>query len=174
MYRQGIVIENDDAKCRSRVEFRDKSGVKSYWLSINQPAASGSKHYSMPDIGALVNCLVDATGTEGTIIGAVYSDVDTPPITDGKHVHLALEGGGVVDYDRGSGALAVTMPGGITINAPQGLTVVVGGTSLTITSGQIVAHSPKVVADGEFLFGDPAPTARIMLETGAAQRGKGR
>lgn len=174
MYRQGIVIENDDAKCRSRVEFKDKSGVKSFWLAINQPAASGSKHYAMPDVGALVNCLVDATGTEGTILGAVYNDKDTPPITDGAHVHLALEGGGVVDYDRGSGALAITMPGGVTINAPEGLTVVVGGTRLTITDGQIVAKSPKVIADGEFLFGDPAPTVKIMLETGPAERGKGK
>lgn len=174
MYRQGIVVENDDAKCRSRVEFQDRDGVKSYWLAINQPAASGSKHYAMPDVGSLVNCLVDATGTEGTIIGAVYNDKDQPPIQDGRHVHLALEGGGVLDYDRGSGALTVTMPGGVTINAPQGLTVVVGGTSLTITDGQIVAKSPKVIADGEFLFGGPAPTVKIMLESGPAERGKGK
>lgn len=174
MYRQGIVTENDDAKCRSRVEFRDRDGVKSYWLSINQPGASGSKHYAMPDVGALVNCLVDGSGTEGTIIGAVYNDKDLPPIQDGKHVHLALEGGGVVDYDRGTGALAITMPGGVTINAPQGLTVVVGETSLTITDGRIVAKSPKVVADGEFLFGEAEPTVKIMLESGPAEKGKGK
>lgn len=173
MYRQGTVKENDDAKCRSRVEFADKDGVKSYWLAINQPAASASKHYAMPDIGALVNCLVDADGTEGTVIGAVYNDKDPPPVQDGKHVHLALEGGGVLDYDRGNGALSVTMPGGLTITAPQGLTVVVGGSRFVITDGKILSEAGKVVADGEFLFGGPDPETKIMLESGPAQRGKG-
>lgn len=173
MYRQGIVTENDDAKCRSRVEFQDKDGVQSFWLAINQPAASGSKHYAMPDVGALVNCLVDASGTEGTILGAVYNDKDAPPITDGTHVHLALEGGGVVDYDRGTGALTITMPGGITLNAAQGVTVVVGGSRFLITDGKILSEAEQVVADGEFRFGDAAPTQKIMLEGGPAARGKG-
>ncbi|MFG1409520.1 phage baseplate assembly protein V [Xanthobacter sp. VTT E-85241] len=174
MYRQGIVKENDDAKCCSRVEYSDKDGVKSYWLAINQPAATASKHYAMPDVGALVNCLVDATGTEGTIIGAVYNDKDPPPITDGKHQHLALEGGGIIDYDRSNGGLTVTMPGGITITAAGGVTIVVGGSRFVITDGEIRSEAGKIIADGEFAFGDASPTQPIMLESGPATKGKGK
>lgn len=117
MYRRGIVSELDPATGRARVEFQDRDGVASWWLNVNQPAASASKVYAMPDLGAQVNCLVDKNAEEGCILGALYSDEDRPPITDPRHQHGALEGGLVFDYDRDTGALTISMPADMAVTA---------------------------------------------------------
>lgn len=136
MYRQGVIVENDPKKARSRVEFRDRDEVVSWWLSVNQPHASAGKNrvYAMPDIGALVNCLVDESAEEGTILGAIYSDQDPPPIEDGTHAHAALEGGLVLDYDRGSGKLTISAPGGILLNA--------GSSTVELKPGEVIVATP--------------------------------
>lgn len=115
MYRRGIVTEIDGKNGLARVEFSDRDQVVSWWLNVNQPAASKSRHYAMPDVGAQVNCLVDDKAEEGTILGAFYSDADRPPIEDATHQHVALEGGLVLDYDRATGALTISMPAGMSV-----------------------------------------------------------
>jgi len=119
MYRRGIVQEVDGKNGLARVEFRDKDEVVSWWLNVNQPSATSGKSrvYSMPDVGAQVNCLVDEGGQEGTILGAFYSDEDRPPIEDADHMHAALEGGLVFDYDRSTGALTISTPADMNVTA---------------------------------------------------------
>ncbi|MCJ8142975.1 phage baseplate assembly protein V [Ancylobacter sp. A5.8] len=139
MYRTGIVTEVDGKKGLARVEFRDRDQVVSWWLNVNQPHASAGKSrvYSMPDLGAQVNCLVDAGGQEGTILGAFYSDEDRPPIEDAKHMHAALEGGLVFDYDRATGKL--------TLSAPGGIELVAGDCLIKLKPGEeIEVRSPKL------------------------------
>lgn len=140
-YRRGIVRELDPKGVRARVEFEEHDGVVSWWLSVNMPHASAGKNrvYAMPDIGAQVNCLVDARAEEGTILGAIYSDVDTPPVTDANHMHAALEGGLICDYDRATGTLVIKAPGGITLD--------VNGEKLVIAPGRSRMHT----ADFEFV-----------------------
>lgn len=116
-FKRGIVRENDPAEGRSRVEFGDEDGVASFWLSWNMPAAGGSKVYNAPDIGAQVHCLVDRDGSDGCILGASYSQADRPPVSNGSLFHAAMEGGGTFSYDKGSGALTLNLPGGLTIEA---------------------------------------------------------
>ncbi|MDR6952686.1 phage baseplate assembly protein V [Ancylobacter sp. 3268] len=138
MYRRGIVTELDPEKVRARVEFQDRDGVKSWWLEVNQPAATSGKNrvYSMPDMGAQVNCLVDEKAEAGTIIGSIYSDLDPPPITDGRHMHAALEGGLVFDYDRGTGKLTLSAPGGIELKA--------GASTIEIKPGETIIATPSL------------------------------
>lgn len=136
MYRRGIVQEVDGTKGLARVEFRDRDQVVSWWLNVNQASASAGKSrvYSMPDVGAQVNCLVDEKGEEGTILGAFYSDEDRPPVEDANHVHAALEGGLVLDYDRGSGKLTISAPGGIVLNT--------GSSTVELKPGEVVIAAP--------------------------------
>ncbi|CAA0086870.1 Uncharacterised protein [Starkeya nomas] len=132
MYRRGKIVELDEKNARARVEFSDRDEVVSWWLNVNQPAATGGKNrvYAMPDLDAQVNCLVDEKGEDGTILGACYSDVDRPPIEDAKHMHAALEGGLVFDYDRGSGKLSISAPGGIILNT--------GSSTIELKPGEVV------------------------------------
>jgi len=136
MYRRGIIQEIDGKNGTARVEFRDKDEVVSWWLNVNQPSATSGKSrvYSMPDVGAQVNCLVDEGGQEGTILGAFYSDEDRPPIEDANHMHAALEGGLVFDYDRGTGKLSISAPGGIVLNT--------GSSTIELKPGEVIVATP--------------------------------
>ncbi|HEY9215911.1 MAG TPA: phage baseplate assembly protein V [Ancylobacter sp.] len=138
-YRRGIVTEVDGGKGLARVEFQDRDGVVSWWLNVNQGHASADKSriYSMPDVGAQVNCLVDDRAEEGTILGSFYSDEDRPPVEDVKQMHAALEGGLVFNYDRGTGKLSIEAPGGIELTA--------GGSTVLIEPGEVEIKAPTKV-----------------------------
>ncbi len=99
------------------MEFRDKA-VKSYWLAINQPARP------VPSImpsghrrpGELPR---DCHGHRRHDHRRRLQRRGHPAHTDGTHVHLALEGGGVGGLRQGTGSLAITMPGGVTVNGAR-------------------------------------------------------
>ncbi len=114
-FKRAIVVENDTSKARSRVEFQDEDGVQSYWMSWVMGAAGGSKIYNAPDIGSQVACMVDRHGEDGVILGSTYSDGDPPPTTDGNAFMAALAGGGIFHYDKASGKLTLTVPGGLQV-----------------------------------------------------------
>ena len=162
-YRRGVVREVDAKTARAKVEFEDTDEMSSFWLSVNMGGAGKSKIYSMPDIGSQVNCLMDERGEEGTIIGAIYSDEDKPPIEDEKHVHMALEGNSTIDYDRSSGTLQITLKGDaqltagkvISITAANGLILKCGGSSfdiqpngITLTADNFTVNAPTVFTKG--------------------------
>lgn len=116
-FKRGVIKENDPKRGRSRVEFPDEDGVVSFWLAWNMGAAGGSKLFNQPDVGSLVNALVDRHGEDGVILGASYNDKDAPPTTDGKLLKALLEGGLDFSYDKGSGSLTLKLPAGLTIEA---------------------------------------------------------
>jgi len=117
MYRRGIVQEVDGKAGTARVEFSDRDEVVSWWLNVNQSSATSGKSrvYAMPDVGSQVNCLVDEKAEEGTILGAFYSDEDRPPIENADHMHAALQGGLLFDYDRSTGALTISTPADMSV-----------------------------------------------------------
>lgn len=118
-YKRGIVLLNDPAKARSRVKIEDEDGVRTFWLAWNMASAGASKSYNAPDIGSQVNCLIDWRGEDGCILGARYSEKDTPPASDGSLMKHLLQGGLDFEYSKSSGALKLKLTGGLTLEAPQ-------------------------------------------------------
>lgn len=120
--KPGIVKENDPKRGMSRVQIEDEDEVSSFWMAWNMPAAGGSKFYNQPDIGSQVNCLYDPHAESGVILGARYSEKDTPPTQDGKALMAQLEGGGLFHYDKASGKIILKAPGGLEIEADVKIT----------------------------------------------------
>jgi phage baseplate assembly protein V len=126
-FKRGIVVKTDASKVRAKVRFSDEDGNVSYWLNVNQPASGSNKSYRMPDVGSQVNCLIDWDGEDGTVLGSAYSEADSPPTTDGKHLMEKFDDGTVFKYDRGSSTLTITIgpvnivvdPSGITVTTPR-------------------------------------------------------
>lgn len=137
-YKRGIVKENRPGK--SRVEFADEDGTVSYWLTWTNGAAGASKMFNAPDVGSQVNCLIDEYGEDGTILGASYSEVDTPPTQNLKHAKMVMEGGLDVEYDKATGVL--------TIVSPTSIVFKVGGFVLTIGPGGLDADNGYIKNDG--------------------------
>lgn len=125
-FRMGLVKQCDAATCRVRVEFGADDALLSYWLPVMQRATHQDKAYAMPGVGEHVVCLLDEHAEFGVVLGAIYSDVDTPPVASLDRVHIAFGDGTTIDYDRAAHALSVTIASGgaVTVAADQ---VLLGG-----------------------------------------------
>ena len=148
-YKRGIVKEVDPKRARARVEFEDEDGNISFWLNVNQMAASKRKSYWMPDVGSQVNCLVDWDGEDGCILGALYSEADPPPVIDPDKVHQVFEDGAVIEYDQKSHILTARLPGGSKADI-EATTVVIKSDDINLggLGGKPVARISDQTSDG--------------------------
>lgn len=159
-FRNGIVREVNPKDGLARVEFPDKDGVLSWWLNVNQSLTSDSKSYSMPEIGSQVNCLTDERGEEGTIIGAMYSDVDQPPTDKANLVMKQMKGGRTEVYDKDGGSYHVNQDAPYTIQIGAALVEItkssirltVGGTGIVIGGDGTVKSTGTFMHQGDALF----------------------
>jgi phage baseplate assembly protein V len=79
---------------------------------------------------------MDGHDEAGTVLGAIYSSADTPPVQSPDKYHMSFKDGASVEYDRAAHALAVTLPNGATINLSA------NGASIAIdVSGNITVHA---------------------------------
>jgi phage baseplate assembly protein V len=112
MYRRGIVEELDATKHRARVRFPDRQNVVSGWLDVLVRETHEDKEYSMPAKGTQVAVMMDDKDEDGCILGAVYSEVDAPTATSEKIRRWNFADGGLVEYDRTTHVLRVSIPDG--------------------------------------------------------------
>jgi len=117
MFKTGVVTEVSTAKCAARVQFPDNDGVVSFWLPVLQHKSLRDKHYFVPDVNEHVACLLDDNGEAGVILGAIYSDADTPPVDSADKHHVTFEDGTVLEYDRAHHKLTADVKGDIDIKA---------------------------------------------------------
>jgi phage baseplate assembly protein V len=136
MFRVGLVKQQDLQGARVRVAFPDRDQLLSYWLPIFFSKTQNDKSYWIPDIGEQVICLMDGHDEAGTVLGAIYSSADTPPVQSADKYHMSFKDGASVEYDRAAHALAVSLPHGATINLSA------NGASIAIdASGNITVHA---------------------------------
>lgn len=112
MYDRGIVREVDAKAHRARVELPAR-GVTTGWLDVLAGATHVDKHVRLPRVGTQVAVLLDEHAEAGCVLGAVYSSADpTPADTRPELERLAWGDGGLVEYDRETHVLRVTLPSG--------------------------------------------------------------
>ncbi len=99
-FRVGIVQQQDTLRAKVRVVFPDYDEVISWWLPIIFFKTQNDKAYWIPDIGEQVVCLMDLRDEAGAVLGAIYSEVDVPPVNSADKFHLAFRDGTNFDYDR--------------------------------------------------------------------------
>src|ERR1700730_4561892 len=104
-FRVGIVQQQDAARAKVRVVFPDYDEVISWWLPVIFAKTQNDKAYWIPDVGEQVVCLMDLRDEAGAVLGAIYSNVDLPPVDSADKFHLAFKDGTSVDYDRGAHVL---------------------------------------------------------------------
>ncbi len=142
-YKTGIVTAAKPGF--ARVQFPDLDGMVSDWLPMVVPKTLKDKHVWTLDQGEHVVCLMDGYMEDGCILGAIYSDADAPPNV-GPDVHrVQYADGGVVEYNRKSGALSIDAKGDATVN-------VAGNANINV-SGNVLLKAAKATIDAvcEFL-----------------------
>jgi len=136
MFRVGLVKQQDLQGARVRVAFPDRDQMLSYWLPILFSKTQNDKSYWIPDIGEQVVCLMDEHDEAGTVLGAIYSSADTPPVQSADKYHISFKDGASVEYDRAAHALGVSLPNGATMNLSA------HGASIAIDAiGNITVHA---------------------------------
>ena len=156
MYRVGIVKAQDAANACVRVTFPDRDQMESWWLPIVFAKTQDDKAYWIPDVGEQVVCMMDEYDEDGAVLGAIYSNVDRPPVASADIVYWTAKDGATFKYDRSIHSLELTIPHGGTI------TISANGASIAIDgSGDVL-----VTAAGQIqLAGGGSGIARIGDET---------
>ncbi|WP_118813959.1 phage baseplate assembly protein V [Neisseria lactamica] len=166
----GTVSAVNAAAHSLRVKIPVLDDMETDWLPMATPAAGGNRFYSLPDVGELVVCLLDARGENGCVIGAIYNAADKPPVSDQNKWVKRFANGTVISHDRGSGEVVVETPGKVKIKAAQKVdiqspeTEITGNATvnglLTYTAGLVAGNAGggeaanikgKVIIDGELI-----------------------
>ncbi len=122
-YRIGIVEEVDAAKAKIKVKLPDLDDMVTHWLSVPQRRTLEDQSYDVPDEGTQVAILLDQRGEEGIVIGAIYSEVDPPPVDTLDKWHRTFKDGTIIEYDRADHVLKVDAQGEITLKATGPITI---------------------------------------------------
>ncbi|MDD3012624.1 MAG: phage baseplate assembly protein V [Candidatus Gastranaerophilales bacterium] len=109
MLKFGIVINIDESKAQARVQFYDEDEMSSYWLSVLQSKTLKDKFYILPDTGEHVVCLMDENSEEGVILGAIYSEADTCPISSKDKILAKFSDGTSIEIDKSQGNLTINV-----------------------------------------------------------------
>ncbi|MGH7102881.1 MAG: phage baseplate assembly protein V [Acetobacteraceae bacterium] len=132
-----------------RVKFPDRDNIESWWLPIIQPKAQDDKVFWLPDIGEQVVVLMDEHDENGAVVGAIPSQVDTPPAwATADTFGVQFSDGTVLRYDRAAHVLtaSVVSGGAATVSTGKGNQVVLDGngdvTAQAANGGTAVVDTP--------------------------------
>lgn len=121
MIRFAIVTEMNTSSGKARVRFPEDD-IVSDWLAVIVPNVKDHK-WSFPlSVNEQVCCLMDSDCQKGVILGAVYSKVTEPAITDGK-IGVVFSDDSRVDFDPATGKMTISTSGEIEITATSKLTL---------------------------------------------------
>ncbi|XXQ68988.1 phage baseplate assembly protein V [Neisseriaceae bacterium B1] len=115
--QHGIVAAIDAAKHAVRVTFPALENMQSDWLPVITLGAGGNQFYCLPDIGALVVCLMDARGESGSVLGAIYNNSDSTPASNQELHVLQYSNGTRIEHDRSTGNVLIKTNGVVTVDA---------------------------------------------------------
>ena len=115
----GTVSEVDDQKHAVRVVLPALENLQTDWLPMLTLAAGGNQFYCLPDVGALVVCVLDARGESGVCLGAIFNEDDPVPATSRDLHVLQYSNGTRIQHNRKTGNVLVKTKGKVTIDAPE-------------------------------------------------------
>lgn len=96
-----------------RVKREQSDGIISAELPIVFQWTLKNQEYTMPAIGEPVICIFN--GSVGYVLGAIYSDVSTPPVKDANKHYIRFEDGTFVEYDTKEQVLTVKSEGNVIV-----------------------------------------------------------
>lgn len=120
-YKKGIVAASKPGF--AQVRFDDLDGMTTDWLPTSHANTQDDKEVETLNVGTQVSCLMDARMEDGCIVGAHYSDVDTPPVASNSKWCKRFSDGTTIEYDKETHALVIDVQGSINIKATGAVTI---------------------------------------------------
>lgn len=144
LVRFGTIASVDHGARTCTVEIGDMVAGPLPWLALR---AGKVRIWSPPSVGEQVALLCAEGDTNaGIVLPALYSDAFPSPSASPDMVTIAFDDGAVLSYDMAVSALAMSVLGSVSIDAPGGVTIN-GDIALTGT----LTASEDVVASGKSL-----------------------
>ena len=153
----GTVAAVDAARHALRVTLPALENLQTDWLPMITPAALGNQFYSLPDVGTLVVCLLDAQGESGAVLGAIYNDADPTPASNAELHVLQYRNGTRIEHDRSTGDVRVTTSGKVLVQASE----VTLDAPQTTTTGNLLVQGSLTYQGGMTGSGGKGAAAQI-------------
>lgn len=142
--RFGVIEETDYAAARVRVRSGDNVTGWIPWATAR--GGAGSTVWQPPAVGEqVVMASRDGDLTQAVVIGSVHSDVNPPPADAGTVTRTVYSDGSTVTFDAASGQMEATLTGGLTVTV-GGVTLTIDANGLSVTGGT-VRHNGKDIGD---------------------------
>lgn len=137
----GTIDQIDEVNYLVKVRLDDLDMV-THWLPVMARNTFKDQDYDIPEKDTLVVILLDPSGEDGVVLGALYSEEDMPPVQSKAKWHKAFEDGAFIEYDKVEHKLTVDSKGDIKIDATGKVTLTAQG-DITIESvtGQLKIKS---------------------------------
>ena len=153
----GTVAAVDASRHALRVTLPALENLQTDWLPMITPAALGNQFYSLPDVGTLVVCLLDAQGESGAVLGAIYNDADPTPASNAELHVLQYRNGTRIEHDRSTGEVRVTTSGKVLVQASE----VTLDAPQTTTTGNLLVQGSLTYQGGMTGSGGKGAAAQI-------------
>ncbi|OHX10251.1 baseplate protein [Chromobacterium sphagni] len=127
----------------ARVRLPDLDNMRTMWLPIAYAKTQDDKACWTYDSGEQVAVLLDARGEDGVILGAVYSEADTPPTSSPDKFMVRFKDGALLEYDRASHVLIVS--------GVQKVVVEASATVLVQAGAKVTVDAPDTEFSGNVL-----------------------
>ncbi|MBI4691690.1 MAG: phage baseplate assembly protein V [Nitrospirae bacterium] len=140
LVRVGTVTQTYPDRGTVKVQLTDVDDQVSYELQVVVRKTLKDKDYWMPDIDEHVVCLFLGQGLEqGFVLGAIYSDADSVPVSNNDKWHKKFEDGTIIEYDRAAHKLLTDVKGDIEVKVTGNVDIAVeGNTNITVNGNTTV------------------------------------
>lgn len=163
-FKVGIV--SDTKPGFAKVSFPDLDNMPSAWLPLVVKKSLKDKQCFTLDKGEQVACALDENFDGGVVLGAVFSDADTPPVESADKYHLSFSDGGMFEYDRSSGDMKIVCKGHATLTVDGDATVKAASVKLdtpkTTCTGELTVEGKLTVQSDVSVQGDVSATGTVM------------
>ena len=153
----GTVAAVDASRHALRVTLPALESLQTDWLPMLTLAAGGNQFYSLPDVGELVVCLLDAQGESGAVLGAIYNDADPAPASHADLHVLQYSNGTRIEHDRRTGDVLVKTSGKVLVQA----SAVTIDAPTTTTTGNLLVQGSFTYQGGMMGSGGAGNAAQI-------------
>lgn len=159
-FRVGIVHDQDASGGRVRVVFAEFDQMLSYWLPVVVAKTQDDKSYWLPDVGEQVVCLMDERDEAGVVLGAIYSQADSPPVNSADKFHLGFKDATTMEYDRASHVLAIAFQDGAALKYDA------GAHAMTLSFGDATAIKYDAAIHTLTIVGGPGSSIAVVAPVG--------
>ncbi|TXF11937.1 phage baseplate assembly protein V [Pelomicrobium methylotrophicum] len=155
----GVVTALEATTHRVRVRLPDLDDLETAWLPVLTLRTHRDRVTHLPDVGEHVAVLLDPNGEDGVVLGAIFSARDPAPGSGPDITAARFADGTVVEYDRASHRLLLSVRGPVQIVADGPVTVT--APSVTLDSPQVTVTGHLTVGNGLSISGGSGAAATI-------------